>query len=113
MTAGGADLAIVKAHPADVAQLVEHLVANEKVAGSSPVVRSRLVELCARRPVWSPGTRLSDHHAGIVSQPGGVAEWLRQGPAKPRTWVRFPPPPRGGLGELRRDLRAEFTPPET
>jgi hypothetical protein len=25
---------------ADVAQLVEHLVANEKVAGSSPVVRS-------------------------------------------------------------------------
>ena len=26
--------------PADVAQLVEHLVANEKVAGSNPVVRS-------------------------------------------------------------------------
>ncbi len=25
---------------ADVAQLVEHLVANEKVAGSNPVVRS-------------------------------------------------------------------------
>src|SRR4029450_9897325 len=26
--------------------------------------------------------------------PGGVAEWLRQGPAKPCTRVRFPPPPR-------------------
>ena len=25
---------------------------------------------------------------------GGVAEWLRQGPAKPCTRVRFPPPPR-------------------
>ncbi len=25
--------------------------------------------------------------------PGGVAEWFRQGPAKPRTRVRFPPPP--------------------
>ena len=24
---------------------------------------------------------------------GGVAEWLRQGPAKPSTWVRFPAPP--------------------
>ena len=27
---------------------------------------------------------------------GGVAEWLRQGPAKPCTRVRFPSPPRDG-----------------
>src|SRR6188474_357836 len=31
---------------------------------------------------------------GMVPAPGGVAEWLRQGPAKPCTRVRFPPPPR-------------------
>ena len=30
---------------------------------------------------------------------GGVAEWLRQGPAKPCTRVRFPPPPRGRLAQ--------------
>lgn len=64
MSAHGAGLAIVLAHPADVAQLVEHLVANEKVAGSSPVVRSKSVELCARGPQGSPGTRFSGHHVG-------------------------------------------------
>ena len=31
--------------------------------------------------------------AGNLAAPGGVAEWFRQGPAKPRTRVRFPPPP--------------------
>jgi hypothetical protein len=30
---------------------------------------------------------------------GGVAEWLRQGPAKPCTRVRFPSPPRGRLAQ--------------
>ena len=30
--------------------------------------------------------RITGHH-------GGVAEWFRQGPAKPRTAVRFRPPP--------------------
>lgn len=29
----------------------------------------------------------------LLELPGGVAEWLRQGPAKPRTAVRFRPPP--------------------
>ncbi len=29
----------------------------------------------------------------IARRPGGVAEWFRQGPAKPRTAVRFRPPP--------------------
>ncbi len=28
---------------------------------------------------------------------GGVAEWFRQGPAKPSTRVRFPSPPRKSL----------------
>src|SRR5579863_4820538 len=61
---------------ADVAQLVEHHLAKVRVAGSNPVVRSEgLVRLC--------GAALC----------GGVAEWLRQGPAKPCTRVRFPSPP--------------------
>ena len=30
----------------------------------------------------------------VGTRRGGVAEWLRQGPAKPCTRVRFPPPPR-------------------
>ena len=30
---------------------------------------------------------------------GGMAEWLRQGPAKPCTRVRFPLPPRGRLAQ--------------
>ena len=34
---------VTSAHLADVAQLVEHLVANEKVAGSNLVVRSKKV----------------------------------------------------------------------
>jgi hypothetical protein len=38
---------------------------------------------------------------------GGVAEWLRQGPAKPCTRVRFPPPPRGRLAQWK---RASLTP---
>ena len=34
------------------------------------------------------------HRRGrITGIPGGVAEWFRQGPAKPRTAVRFRPPP--------------------
>src|SRR6476620_976806 len=59
---------------ADVAQLVAHHLAKVRVAGSNPVVRS-------------------DSTVGPPTA-GGVAEWLRQGPAKPCTRVRFPPPPR-------------------
>src|SRR5690606_26865929 len=62
---------------ADVAQLVAHHLAKVRVAGSSPVVRS---------------TSFSSRNGGLGC--GGVAEWLRQGPAKPCTRVRFPPPPR-------------------
>src|SRR3954453_18332299 len=62
---------------ADVAQLGEHHLAKVRVAGSNPVVRSENEARCRAGP----------------SQPGGVAEWLRQGPAKPCTRVRFPPPP--------------------
>ena len=46
-------------------------------------------------------TLLRSPCGGVPSPAGGVAEWLRQGPAKPRTWVRFPPPPPGGVGEIR------------
>jgi hypothetical protein len=67
---------------ADVAQLVAHHLAKVRVAGSNPVVRSmhRLAAVSGR-------SRRCGHQ-------GGVAEWLRQGPAKPCTRVRFPPPPR-------------------
>ena len=37
----------------------------------------------------------------MVSGPGGVAEWLRQGPAKPCTAVRFRPPPPESEGPFR------------
>src|SRR5215470_18269262 len=65
---------------ADVAQLVEHHLAKVRVAGSNPVVRSE-ARLCGKLA------------AGEARSYGGVAEWLRQGPAKPCTRVRFPSPP--------------------
>jgi hypothetical protein len=71
---------------ADVAQLVAHHLAKVRVAGSNPVVRS---------------LRRLDRRAGPQKGPsGGLAEWLRQGPAKPCTRVRFPHPPRaiGAVG---------------
>ena len=64
-----------------MAQLVEHHLAKVRVAGSNPVVRSETSSgVC-----WSGCLR---------DNAGGVAEWFRQGPAKPCTRVRFPPPPR-------------------
>src|SRR5207302_2569474 len=73
---------------ADVAQLVAHHLAKVRVAGSSPVVRSA-------RPLGSgPDSR------GYAREYGGVAEWLRQGPAKPCTRVRFPPPPRRAISSV-------------
>src|SRR6202042_238591 len=69
---------------ADVAQLVEHHLAKVRVAGSNPVVRSE-ARLCGRLAAGQPRSC------------GGVAEWLRQGPAKPCTRVRFPSPPPGNL----------------
>ena len=36
--------------------------------------------------------------SGTLPRSGGVAEWFRQGPAKPRTRVRFPSPPRVRTG---------------
>jgi hypothetical protein len=48
----------------------------------------------SRRPL---GGADGVNRAWSVTSPwptGGVAEWLRQGPAKPCTRVRFPPPPR-------------------
>src|SRR5579875_4047193 len=83
---------------ADVAQLVEHHLAKVRVAGSNPVVRSE-----TPNAVGDDRTALRDLIAGLhlrrppgppAGRPcGGVAEWLRQGPAKPCTRVRFPSPP--------------------
>ena len=63
----------------------------------------------SRRPLGVPG---AVSRADVVStalrypgrlpwreSPGGMAEWLRQGPAKPCTRVRFPLPPRGRLAQ--------------
>ena len=82
---------------ADVAQLVAHHLAKVRVAGSNPVVRSR-----CRKPSREPTDRTalryqSSSPQGLVC--GGMAEWLRQGPAKPCTRVRFPLPPRGRLAQ--------------
>src|SRR5690348_13867257 len=51
---------------------------------------------------------------------GGMAEWLRQGPAKPCTRVRFPLPPRGRLAQResasltrkRSLVQSQYRPPE-
>ena len=59
---------------ADVAQLVAHHLAKVRVAGSNPVIRSKVVASTQR---WS----------------GRV---VRQRPAKPCTRVRFPSPPQTG-----------------
>src|SRR5262245_43525829 len=69
---------------ADVAQLVAHHLAKVRVAGSNPVVRSAAP---------TPSRPKGGAAAGLTGY-GGVAEWLRQGHAKPCTRVRFPPPPR-------------------
>ena len=67
---------------ADVAQLVAHHLAKVRVAGSNPVVRSTAAAFRS----WVEFHSIHAH--------GGVAEWFRQGPAKPCTRVRFPSPPR-------------------
>src|SRR5690242_780497 len=82
---------------ADVAQLVEHHLAKVRVAGSNPVVRSEASDAVSRCR-WP--ARLPVTLAWVLgSERGGVAEWPRQGPAKPCTRVRFPPPPRGRLAQ--------------
>ena len=58
----------------------------------------------SRRPLGCAGRRLARRWPSTVIDylvaplqaglPGGMAEWLRQGPAKPCTRVRFPLPPR-------------------
>ena len=62
----------------------------------------------SRRPLGGAGSRLACRRsarlfgtgpAPRVSACGGMAEWLRQGPAKPCTRVRFPLPPRGRLAQ--------------
>ena len=80
---------------ADVAQLVEHHLAKVRVAGSNPVVRSETPNAVGADP------RLSGSMVSLLRRSsgrwksfrGGVAEWFRQGPAKPCTRVRFPSPP--------------------
>src|SRR5215213_2674719 len=64
---------------ADVAQLVAHHLAKVRVAGSNPVIRSRVQSPQSQR--WS----------------GRV---VRQRPAKPCTRVRFPSPPPSSTGAI-------------
>jgi hypothetical protein len=85
---------------ADVAQLVAHHLAKVRVAGSNPVVRSS----DAQSGRWDQ--YYSDPAAATS---GGVAEWLRQGPAKPCTRVRFPPPPRGAAHQVHALTRGDTT----
>ena len=76
---------------ADVAQLVEHHLAKVRVAGSNPVVRSEVPEAVSRADGQHGSAVLGPALRGRAC--GGMAEWLRQGPAKPCTRVRFPLPP--------------------
>ena len=46
----------VPGYYADVAQLVEHIVANDKVAGSTPVIRSTQEAFLTERFFFSPIT---------------------------------------------------------
>ena len=78
--------------------VVEHHLAKVRVAGSNPVVRSEVPDAVSRAD--------GPHGSSVPwqgSQPeragGGMAEWLRQGPATPCTRVRFPLPPRGRLAQ--------------
>jgi hypothetical protein len=78
---------------ADVAQLVEHHLAKVRVAGSNPVVRSEVPDAVPRAD-GPHGSSVPAAGSLGGSTYGGMAEWLRQGPAKPCTRVRFPLPPR-------------------
>ena len=82
---------------ADVAQLVEHHLAKVRVAGSNPVVRSETPNTVGNQPtvLGFHGGPPADDRCGRWpgNFRGGVAEWFRQGPAKPCTRVRFPSPP--------------------
>ena len=56
--------------------------------------------MITRNTSWGPSPQTPRWWLGFVASfinklgNGGVAEWFRQGPAKPCTRVRFPPPPR-------------------
>ena len=82
---------------ADVAQLVEHHLAKVRVAGSNPVVRSETPNTVGNQPTvlgFHGGPPAGDRRGRWPGNfRGGVAEWFRQGPAKPCTRVRFPSPP--------------------
>ena len=61
--------------------------ADDQARGRDATHRTRVAPHGAEtRPVLRAGR---DNLGG----PGGVAEWFRQGSAKPWTWVQFPPPP--------------------
>src|ERR1700691_2585900 len=90
---GGDTVASMSDLHADVAQLVEHHLAKVRVAGSNPVVRSEVPDTVPRADgPHGSSVPAAGSPAGLSF--GGMAEWLRQGPAKPCTRVRFPLPPR-------------------
>jgi hypothetical protein len=105
-------VAILPRSQADVAQLVEHHLAKVRVAGSSPVIRSGARSGGARVPVSAsaPSGQLPEGVLPIGSPHGGVAEWFRQGSAKPCTPVQFRAPPPSDLGVGRCEAIAGRTP---
>ena len=68
----GAEITRIRILFAGVAQLVEHLVANEKVVGSSPITRSKL-----RKPGSGDSTGL--FLAPVVRLSMGQGDALEQG----------------------------------
>ena len=83
--------------PCGRGSVVEHHLAKVRVAGSNPVVRSEVPDSISRADVVTTALRYPGCPCGGAG--GGMAEWLRQGPAKPCTRVRFPLPPRGRLAQ--------------
>ena len=66
-------LSLLIGKPAGIVQLVERLLAKEKVTGSSPVARSAVQWLMAKRKTFAISRLIH----------GDVAKLVRQGSAKP------------------------------
>ena len=77
-----------------VAGIRSRAVCGRSAAGSASPCQGEGRGFESRRPLGAAATssrKPGSRPNGII---GGLAEWLRQGPAKPCTRVRFPHPPR-------------------
>jgi hypothetical protein len=84
------------------------VASGRSAAGSASPCQGEGRGFESRRPLGGAGSRLACRRSARLfgtgpaprgSACGGMAEWLRQGPAKPCTRVRFPLPPRGRLAQ--------------